>query len=49
MAAMTKQFFHFRFGSGEFVLPNDQFARELRRFDCRESFEDIERHPRHSD
>ena len=49
MTTMAEQFFDFRFRFGEFVLPNDQFAREPRRFDRGESFEDIERHPGHSD
>jgi hypothetical protein len=46
---MAKQFFHFRLRSGEFVLPNDQFVREPRRFDGSKPFEDIERHTGHSD
>lgn len=49
MAAAMQKFFYFGSGFEEFVLPNDQFARELRGFDRRESFEDIERHPGHSD
>jgi hypothetical protein len=46
---MAKQFFHFGFRFREFVLLDDQFAREPSRFDRSDSFEDIERNTGHAD
>jgi hypothetical protein len=48
VAAVPKQFFDFGLRLREFVLPNDQFSRELRGLDRPQFFQDVERHPGHS-